>query len=434
MLIRFFNISQRIDNKCKICYNFDNNRFRGDTLMRSSIKLIACILAILMVFTLVSCSNQAETTKKSKTTLITTATSATTAGNQNSQTPAPAPQKDIKNLILIIGDGMGPQHIEAGQLSEGKTYDFTTWIDSVCNTNSINSDNAEVLTDSAASATALATGTLTKNGYVGLNKDGTELSTILDIAKIIYDKSVGVVTTDYLYGATPSGFSAHANDRNDSATITLSQISSDVDYLCGLRSDSHYAPYIEQIEENEIYYSTSLSDKKAILDSDSVFLPINIEDGTNDSVDLKDAATLAIEYLERDEDGFVLMIEQAYIDKCSHNNDIDGMLKRMKSLNETVEAVMDWVGDRDDTAVIVTADHETGGLSVSKNAIYDKSHNAQGNNVYYSWSSVDHTQTKVRIFVYGVDVDFATVSQYRIPTVIKNTDVFVLMKKILNFG
>lgn len=400
--------------------------------MRRSIKLLACILAILMVFALVSCNDQATTTKKSKTTTVTTATTTTTTGNQNSQTPAQTPQKNIKNLIIVIGDGMGPQHIEAGQISEGKTYDFTKWTDSLCNTNSINSSGAEVLTDSAASATALATGTLTKNGYVGLNKDGDELSTILDIAKIIYDKSVGVVTTDYLYGATPGGFSGHANDRNDSDTITLSQISSEVDYLCGLRSDSHYTQYVEQIEENGFYYSTSLSDKEAILDSDSAFLPVNIENGKDDSVDLKDAAALAIEYLERDEDGFVLMIEQAHIDKYSHNNDIDGMLKRMKSLNETVETIMDWLGDRDDTAVIVTADHETGGLSVSENAIYNNSHNAQGNNVYYSWSSKDHTQTKVRIFVYGIDVNFAAVSQYGVSSVIKNTDVFVLMDKILD--
>ncbi len=400
--------------------------------MKSSLRLMACILAIIMILSLVSCNNTSEA-QSSHPTSSSTGTSATTKKSSNTtqslqpEWSGPLFEEDIKNLIIIIGDGMGPEHIEAGQLIENKTYDFTKWNSSLCNTNSLS-----VLTDSAAAATALATGTLTKNKYVGKDSKGNDLETILDLAQE-NNKSVGIVTTDYLYGATPAGFSAHSGDRENSEEITLSQIDSGVDFLCGLRSDSFYEDYITTIEKFNIHYATSLSDEASILASDRVFLPIDIENGASGAVELNDAASMAIEYLERDTDGFVLMIEQAHIDKHSHNNKIEKMLECMKSLNETVETVMEWVGDRDDTAVIVTADHETGGLSVSKTADYPKSYPQDNPILYYEWKHGNHTQTMVNIFVYGVDLNFAYISQYKTADKIKNTDVFVLMKEILKF-
>jgi alkaline phosphatase len=290
----------------------------------------------------------------------------------------------------------------------------------------------QVLTDSAASATALATGTSTINGYLGVDKYGAELDTILDLA-FLYGKSTGVVTTDYLYGATPAGFSAHCNDRNNSEEITFSQIESEVNYLCGLRNDSFYADrsFREELEYNEVYYSTDINDS-AIMESEKVFLPVNIENGKSDAVDLKYASAAALDFLSRNEEGFVLMIEQAYIDKYSHNNDIDNMLYRMKSLNDTVEMVTDWASDRDDTAIIVTADHECGGLYSSVESEYDSSYNGANGPLYYDWTSTNHTQTKVGIYVYGVDVNFASLSEYRTESKIRNTDVYVLMRTILN--
>ena len=147
------------------------------------------------------------------------------------------------------------------------------------------------------------------NSRLGVDKDGKELYTILDYARVS-DKSVGVVTTDNLFGATPSGFSAHSTDRNDSDTITRTQATSNVDFLCGLnKTDFYTEEYVDLIEQNSYYYANDLSDKEAIMNAEKAFLPINIENGKSDSVALKDAATLAIEYLERDDDGFVLMIE-----------------------------------------------------------------------------------------------------------------------------
>ena len=360
--------------------------------MNVKLRLISCILTILMVISLASCNSNVEIPTEAPTQAPTEApTSAPTKKPTDKPTEAPTetdpPQVfsgEIKNIILIIGDGMGPEHIEAGQIFENTTYGFTKWNGSYCNTDSLHSNGSVgKLTDSAASATALATGNLTFNGHLGIDADGKVLNTIMDFAKNA-DKSVGVVTTDYLYGATPSGFSAHSKDRNDSDTITRTQATSEVDFLCGLNSSFYSAEHVELLEKNDYYYSNDLTDKDTIMSSEKVFLPVNIENGKSDAAELKDVAELAIEYLDRDEDGFVLMIEQAHIDKYSHSNDIEGMLKRVESLNDTVEAVMEWMGERTDTAVIVTADHETGGLTDD-----------------FTYTSGGHTGVNVPVFAYG---------------------------------
>ena len=408
--------------------------------MTKHLKLMSAILAIVILITTVACATQGDngqtTTFDSTTAAITTAastTAATTAAATTEKEPTvevPEPEK-IKNLIIIIGDGMGPIHISAGQLADGKTYQFTQWADSRANTDSVNAAGTQVLTDSAASATALATGTLTINGYVGKDANQKDLTTIMDVAKEM-GKSVGIVTSDQIYGATPSGFSAHSNDRNNSALITLTQIRSGVDFFCGLRNDSYYADFQKSMQNYGYHYATSFKNKSDIMNAEKVFLPVDIENGKSGQVSLSDAASLAIEFLERDEDGFVLMIEQAYIDKYSHNNDIGGMLDRMSSLDKTVDTVIGWIGDRKDTAVIVTADHETGGLSASATTQYTNTYDDGEHKFYYQWKSTNHTQTLVKIFVYGYDVDFKAISTYSRKDAIKNTDTFKLMKEILN--
>ena len=409
--------------------------------MKLSTRIIACMLAVILLLSLFACNSPDPQSEPTQTSTEATEKSTKKPYNKITAEPTEKPTKvvlentaQIKNLIIIIGDGMGLAHINAGQIAEGTEYEFTTWQNSVCNTNSINSASQEVLTDSAASATALATGVSTINSYLGVDKNNREVETILDLATL-YGKSTGIVTTDYLYGATPAGFSAHTNDRNNSERITLTQIDSDVNYLCGLRNDNFYTRYYKnKMADNDIYYTTDLSDEEGIFGSEKVFLPVNLENGASDAVDLKYASAMAIDFLSQNENGFVLMIEQAYIDKYSHNNDLDNMLNRMKSLNETVEMVTEWASDRDDTAIIVTADHECGGFYSSTEDLYDSSYEASGNNdLYYDWTSKDHTQSQVGIFVYGVDVDFAEISKYNIASKIRNTDVFVLMCDILKF-
>ena len=399
-------------------------------------KITALLLALCMIFAIVGCNNTPADNPQTP--------DQTPDQNQNNNIDNTVkdefdlgtftPTGPIKNVIFIIGDGMGKNHIEAGALDRGSDYDFQSWKQVNVNTDSIDKDTgALVMTDSSASATALATGTLTCNSLVGIDPNGKNLATIMDYAKAA-GKATGIVTTDYLYGATPAGFSAHAMDRDDKKAVTETQLSSGIDFLAGLTSNIYgQTLYKNMISASPYYFGNTLSDSE-IAQKDKVMLALNIEDDTANSVSLSDTTKAALSYLERDTNGFVLMIEQAYIDKHSHNNKFGDMVSRMHSLGETVDAVMEWVGDRNDTVVLISADHETGGLSVSKTEQLQFSYNGQNGTFYFAWRSKNHTQAFVDLYVYGINEDFGTYKNFLDENLIKNTDIFLLMKRLVTTG
>lgn len=339
---------------------------------------------------------------------------------------------EIKNVIIIIGDGMGANHITAGEYAFNKDYAFTNWQSIDVNTNSISALGEPIITtDSAASATALATGTLTLNGYVGKDINQQDLTTILDIAKQ-QGKKTGVITTDYLDGATPGGFSAHSVSRTDGATITLTQIQSNVDLLVGhYRED--YIPYQGLIADNGYTYLDSFSQFTYNKNASKIYGLIDLE-GNGGDVKLKDAASFALNYLDND-NGFTLMIEQAHVDKYSHSNNINGAVKMVNSLNDTVETVLSWVGDRKDTLIIVTADHETGGLYISPDvSVFGNVYTDGVGSFSYNWTSVNHTSSYVKLYCYSpIEEDLTLLPTYtNLENCIKNTDVFTLAKKYVS--
>ena len=345
-----------------------------------------------------------------------------------------APTGPIKNVIIIIGDGMGPSHIQAGVLDRGSEYAFQSWQKVDVNTDSIDPDtNSPITTDSAAAATAIATGTLTNNKLVGLDTNKQLLATIMDYAQAA-GKSTGIVTTDYLYGATPGAFSAHSADRNDKKTVTETQLQSGINFLAGLTSNIYgQTLYKNLISSSPYYFTDSLNDNE-IAQKDNVMLALNIEDNTENCVSLSDTTKTAINYLEKDTDGFVLMIEQAYIDKHSADNKFGDMVSKMHSLGETVDAILEWIGDRNDTAVIVTADHETGGLSVSDTTQLQFTYNGQNGTFHFAWKGKNHTSTYVKCYVYGVNENFGEYETFSNPDLIKNADIFTLLKRLITTG
>ena len=384
-------------------------------------KIAALLLALCMLLTLASCVKEP--------------THPTTDEPDNALNIGTfTPTGPIKNVILIIGDGMGKNHIASGALDRGSAYDFQSWQRVDVNTDSVDMETGEhALTDSAASATAMATGTLTQNKFVGIDTAQNNLATIMDYAKAS-GKSTGIVTSDYLYGATPAGFSAHSDDRSDSKAITESQLQSGINFLAGLNSTYYELGVYEKIIKNSPYYfSNSLTDAE-IAKNENVMLSLNIENGEKDSVSLSDVTKAALDFLEEDNEGFVLMIEQAYIDKYSSNNKFGDMVSRMHSLGNTVDAVMEWVGDRTDTVVIVTADHETGGLNVSSDTELQSIYNGQNGSIYYSWAGSDHTHSFVDLYVWGTNEKFDEYSTFKSGELIKNTDIFTLMKRLVTTG
>ena len=410
-------------------------------------KILALVLIVAQLILLISCSvtfedpimttaptedgttvggTTAQTTTGGEPSAGETTTLQNTSSNTTNSSSQPQQPNEIKNIVIIIGDGMGLEHISAGQIYTGKTFAFTTWQQTSVNTNSLNSrGSATTTTDSAASGTALATGHLTKNGYVGKDSTGADLETILDRASEL-NKSTGIVTTDTLYGATPAAFSAHVSDRNDYTGIITSQLSSGVTLLCGDRDQTYCVSRKSEIEAAGYAWSDTLSGTDSIMSEAKNYWQFDLPDAY-----LPDATEKALNYLAQDEDGFVLMIEQAHIDKYSHNNQIESMIRAMQSINNTVDKVIEWIGDRTDTAVIVTADHETGGFFVSKDAVFVSKYGPKNKEFYYTWTSSDHTNSKVGLFVYGVTVDFSKFTYYSSNQVVKNTDVYNLAYGIL---
>ncbi len=334
---------------------------------------------------------------------------------------------EIKNVILIIGDGMGEAQLDAAELIYGNEYDFRDDFNKFySDTNSLDekTGKATEITDSAASATALATGYLTYNKYTGITTDLKKLTTLLDIAKDA-GKATGVVTTDALTGATPAGFTAHTLNRNLEHEVIKSQIHSGVDLLMG-QYYKRYADYKEDIEEKYNYFAEY--DRDAILakSSEDTLVHCEIETEAEGAVRLSELATLAVEYLSAEQDGFVLVIEQAHIDKHCHDMNLSGAVVAAESLNETVEAIMEFAKSREDTAVIVTADHETRGLVVSEDAEeYSKAiATNKGGEISYDFTSTYHTATLVPVYTWGFTAHPEKCKTFEDSEKIKNSDIF----------
>ena len=401
------------------------------------IKLLSLLLALALC--LAACNTQAPAGTTLPTVPTTVPTTQATVETTTAPTePARASMVEgadqIKNIILIIGDGMGNEHLRSGQLYDGKTYDFTAWQNVAINTAPITytGDISSDATDSAASATAMATGNLTVNKYVGMLPDGTELTTIMDLAAAM-GKATGIVTTDSLLGATPSGFSAHTRSRSADTVLMNTQLESGVNLLCGTQ-DGACMKKADQIREQGYAYCESYEELESTFSSDKAYWQLPLS-GVDSEVDLADVAIDALNYLDQDDDGFVIMIEQAHIDKYCHDHEFLGSTQSVSNLNSTVEAVLNWLGDRTDTAVLITADHETGGLQVSDQPEYPNAEvvtvNGETKTLYYIFNAGAHTSTNVTLFVYGVTADFTKSELYQEET-LKNTGIFYLMADILN--
>ena len=342
---------------------------------------------------------------------------------------------NLKNVIYIIGDGMGMEHIAAGQYASGNHFAFTEWQFAASNTDSLTpgGKNASELTDSAASGTALATGRLTLNGYVGLDQNKVELITVLDTARS-EGKKTGVITTDNLYGATPGAFTAHCDDRNESMEILLSQIqTSNVDFLCGAVSTTASLT-AEMIASNGYTWCQTMPEVKQNAESaDKLYCTLDMEGFSTSEAPIRLATVTetALSFLDCKE-GFVLMIEQAHVDKASHNNDFEKAVKAVNSLNDTVNMILSWLGDRTDTAIVITADHETGGLSVSGTKTLPYSYKSDtGSTIYYRFTTGSHTNSDVGLFIYGAAVNIASISYFKTPYQVKNSDIAGIVRRLI---
>ncbi|MBL7012235.1 MAG: alkaline phosphatase [Kiritimatiellales bacterium] len=319
----------------------------------------------------------------------------------------------IRNIILCIGDGMGPEQVKAARYYAGTNLFFETFpYQSTMITDS--ADNP--VTDSAASATAMASGQKVNNGVISLSLpgDGSELRTLLEYFTT-KDKAAGLVTTTYVTHATPAAFGAHTISRNNLSEIAadyLTQTRPQVLFGGGANGMSPSAAVnagYTVVTTRDDLFSLNTTDASLVSGQFGTdHLPYEF-DGLGDLPRLPEMAVVALDILEEDPDGFFLMVEGGRIDHAGHSNDLSRNIGETLAFSETVELIRNWAGSRSDTLIIVTADHETGGLDVLAD-------NGPGVNPTVTWSTTGHTATPVPVYAWGLNADLAT-------TVADNTEI-----------
>jgi alkaline phosphatase len=292
------------------------------------------------------------------------------AGLPTSYTASSFTFKEARNALLLIGDGMGFNHVEA-TLAAGlpafvarelpncgtaTTYSYSVTLGSAA------------YTDSAAAATALACANKTLNGYVGVNKAGKSLRNIRELAASIGAKSA-ILTTDVITGATPGGFLVHVGSRS-----STDEIKAQIDALVA----SHAVDFAVG----------GIGDK------------------------LVSEARHELWTISANGSRFFSMIEEGYIDKESHDNDLTGAIYTVRRYNDLIAYAVEFTLCHPDTALIVTADHETGTLTYN---------NASGK---YEFKTTTHSNRDVPVYAIGFGTEFFKDKK------VDNTDIAKFMGKI----
>lgn len=325
-----------------------------------------------------------------------------------------------KKVVLFIGDGMGVNHVKA----TSSYYEKQMFMTSLEYQGMVSTFSNSLFspTDSAAAASSLATGRKFNNKEVSRH-NGIDITTISEKAKN-KGLGVGIVTTDNLYGATPASFSSHANNRGDTKQIVLAQAKSNIDLFLGAGKTT-YEAYKNLFENNGYNYKNDLSLFENNFEKQiGVFNNIVAENGDNISPTLEMLTEYAITYLEANyPNGYFLMIEGAHIDKASHSNDIFKMMSYLNSFDESIKICHDKLQTQANVTIMVTADHETGGLN------YNNQTKDEINNSLYTRSG--HSSKNVPYFIYQ-----KTESAIKLNSVLKNkidnTDIFKLSEALLN--
>lgn len=360
----------------------------------------------------------------------------------------PDSEMRAKNVILLIGDGMGEQHIEAGNIYRSNKLNMERFaVIGEVMTRSLTPG----ATDSAAAATAMATGVKTYNSRISY-KDGKNLETVAELAKAA-GKKVGMVVTKPVTDATPAAFLSHAKGRDDSESIARQLVDFNADILFGLTDDAMDALKAE-IPTAERALCTTFDEIDA---SGSEQIYGLLEDGaiqTAGSDTLSSLTSTALTKLsQNNENGFLLIVEGSKIDTASHDNDMEAMLAELNAFDAAVNTCRNWAQANGETVVMVTADHETGGLEIPKfdntdaNAAKQEAREALIN--YESsdkwFTRTGHTSANVNYFIYATGSEIAQKSSDQnssdkteyleikydelmdIPDEIDNTDIFRLV-------
>lgn len=405
---------------------------RGVTLK----KLLAVLMSAAILASFAACSNDAASNSKTE------QTTSQSSANEAVQTTSPSVETDnvdwvpfkeysldsdskVKNIILMIGDGMGENIIKAAEIVKGDKLIMSGLPNQTHVTTysqSVTSGEAE-FTDSAAAATALSTGVKTYNQCIGVDKDGNSLETICEFAQK-YDMKTGLVDRHYVCHATPAGMAAHNSNRGNYVQILRDMAKTGVNVMFGggeqyYKDSNKTKNYINEkgykfIDTEEQLLALDGSDDKVL----GMFAYENMKNAYREPT-LTTMTSKALDLLDNDK-GFFLMVEGSNIDVCESEQDMKGTIEQMMAFDHTVDYVLNWAQQHQGTLVLVTADHETGGVQIPDNATADDI-----NNDCFT-SDGEHTNTNVLLMAGG-----AQSAEICSSDVIDNTDIAKYMRKVL---
>ncbi len=327
---------------------------------------------------------------------------------------AEKPKKPL-NIILLIGDGMGLAQISAASVMNGGLFLELFSIIGLVKTSSAD----DYITDSAAGATAYSTGEKTYNGAIGLGVDSMPRITILEMAEK-NGLSTGLISTCSVTHATPGSFFGHQKNREMHKEIAADFYGKGIDFMAGTGKpyfdvDKLKNQYNYNILTGKGPYKFDALSQHIWFYNDSIHPPKAAERGPW----LLDATNAGISYLSNNKKGFFLMVEGSQIDWGGHDNDLNYMASELVDFDKAVKAALDFAKKDGNTLVIVTADHETGGLSLNAGSIADKKIDA-------SFASKHHSGIMVPIYAYGPGAEL-------FQGTMENTDVFKKMKTLYGF-
>ncbi len=306
--------------------------------------------------------------------------------------PSPAvPPK----VILFIGDGMGFEHVKGGGLYAYGVAGAMV-MESLPFQGRLVTASLTGVTDSAAGATALGAGVKTWNNVVGQDRSAADVPSVLELARE-RGLSGGIVTTDTLTGATPASFYAHIQSRYDAGEIAAQLALNPPDLLLGggalLLDPSFEGVDVQRVSTRDELLSVVLDGRPFL----GVFAAYNfpyVFSGYTVEPSLVEMTAFALDTLDADPDGFFLLVEGARIDHASHSNASESVHLETAAFDEAIATALTWAQGREGVTIVVTADHECGGLQVTGGA-------SPGEIPTSTWRRGDHTNADVPVFAQG---------------------------------
>ena len=325
---------------------------------------------------------------------------------------------EIRNVILMIGDGMGLPDVYAAMTVSDAPLNIER-CSYIGLQKTLSSNN--YITDSAAAGTALATGNKTRNGTIGMDAQGNRVKSILEIAEE-HGLATGLVSTSSITHATPASFIAHQSSRGSYEDIAADFLKTDIDVFIGGGTD-HFARREDKLNlldslkfrGYEVDTTLALILKSTASKLAGLTAPVHNPYRLKGRGDMLPASSgKAIEILKKNTKGFFLMIEGSQIDWAGHANAADTLVDETLDFDKAIGEVLNYAENDGHTLVIITADHETGGVTITGG-------DRETRKVKLSFSTKDHTAVMVPVYAYGPGSEKFT-------GIYDNTDIF---KKIM---